>query len=233
MPGDKRRTVGDLDPAPPLDVKRVLIVDDHELLRVGLRLLINTQQDLKVCAEAADEAEGRKLFRQLHPHVVVVDLKLREGNGLDLIRLIKKQRPATQVLVCSMHDEKVYGERVLRAGASGYVNKQSAASNIVQAIRDVLNGKLIFGEDVIRRVMQRARAEHGAVEVSPIDTLSDRELEVFRLLGQGLPTRQIARILHLSSSTVDTYRERLKTKLGFENGTELIHHATEWVLENE
>jgi DNA-binding NarL/FixJ family response regulator len=96
-----------------------------------------------------------------------------------------------------------------------------------------LDGKLIFGEDVIRRVMQRARAEHGAVEVSPIDTLSDRELEVFRLLGQGLPTRQIARLLHLSSSTVDTYRERLKSKLGFENGTELIHHATEWVLEND
>lgn len=233
MPSGKKTSDGGNRDVPSAGRKRVLIVDDHELLRVGLRLLINNQQDLEVCGEAADEAEGRRLFRQTEPDAVVVDLKLREGNGLDLVRLIKKQRPSTQVLVCSMMDEKVYGERVLRAGASGYVGKQEAAAKIVQALRDILEGKLIFGQDVIRRVMQRARAEHGVVEVSPIDTLSDRELEVFRLLGQGLPTRQIARLLHLSSSTVDTYRERLKTKLGFENGTELIHHATEWVLEND
>lgn len=212
---------------------RVLIVDDHELLRVGLRLLINDRADLTVCGEAEGEAEGRRLFEELAPDLVVVDLKLREGNGLDLVRFMKKARPTTQLLVCSMQEERVYGERVLRAGASGFVSKQTSAAEIVQALRDVLDGKLIFSEEVTRRVLQRARSAPADIHVSPIDTLSDRELEVFRLIGQGLPTRQIAEVLHLSSSTIDTYRERLKTKLGFENGAELVHHATEWVLANE
>lgn len=217
----------------PTTVRDVLIVDDHELLRAGLRMVLSTESDLRVCGEASDLAEAKRLFRQFNPDVILVDLKLRDGNGIDLIKHVKTQRPGTRVLVCSMHDEKLYGERVLRAGANGYVNKQDAASVIVRAIRHVLSGKLFFGEELINRVMLRAMGDGEAVKHSPVDTLSDRELEVFRLLGQGLTTREIAKQLHLSPSTVDTYRERLKLKLSVKTGAELVHRATQWTLENE
>lgn len=212
---------------------RVLLVEDHELLRVGLRQVLSRDPELHVCGEAADIAEAKQLLRQVPADVLLLDLKLRDGNGLDLIKYVKRKYPTVRVLVCSMHDEKFYGERVLRAGASGYINKQDAAAAIVEAIRQVLNGKLFFSEELITRVMHRAMRDGAPVEASPVDLLSDRELEVFRLIGQGLPSREIAKQLHLSPSTVDTYRERLKTKLDVKTGTELTHQATQWVLENE
>jgi DNA-binding NarL/FixJ family response regulator len=229
----KRRVAENQRELFPATSKRIMIVDDHELLRSGLRLLLDKESDFEVCGEAADVAEAKRLFRRLRPDVLLVDLKLRESSGLDLIKHVKEQIPTTRVLVCSMHDEKIYGERVLRAGASGYVNKYDAASIIVPAIRQVLNGKLFFGEELINRVMMRAMGESDSVAKSPVDLLSDRELEVFRMIGAGLSTRDIAKQLHLSPSTVDTYRERLKSKLTLKTAAELIHQATQWVMENE
>lgn len=216
----------------PTKTWRVFVVDDHELLRQGLRMLINAEPDLTVVGEATNEIEARKGLRECYPEIVIVDLKLRDGSGLDLIKQIKKQNPESKIIVCTMHDEKIYGERVLRAGASGYVNKHDSACTIITAIREVLAGKLFFGEEFVNRVMRRAMADPATMEQSPFDLLSDRELEVFRMVGQGLPTREIARQLHLSSSTVDTYRERLKAKLCLKSGAELVRQATQWVLEN-
>ena len=233
MAAKKRYVAADQKELFPTGIRQVLIVDDHELLRNGLRLLFANEADFNVCGEAADLETARKLFRRLRPDIIVVDLKLPDGSGLDLIRIVKEIRPLTRVLVCSMHDEKVYGERVLRAGASGYVNKQDAATEILSAVRRVLAGKLYFSDELVTRVMMRVTSDNGMVEQSPIDKLSDRELEVFRLFGQGLTTREIAKRMHLSTSTVDTYRERLKTKLGLKTGVELIHRATQWSLEND
>jgi DNA-binding NarL/FixJ family response regulator len=227
----KRSTNAQPGPIPAVRT-HVLIVDDHELLRQGLRMLLNNEPDMKVIGEAVDEADAKQAIRQLNPDVVIVDLKLRTGSGLDLIKVIRKQLPMVRILVCTMHDEKIYGERVLRAGANGFVNKHDSADTIVRAIREVQAGKLFFGEEFVNRVMRRAMADPNAVEKSPVEMLSDREFEVFRMVGQGLPTREIAKQLHLSSSTVDTYRERLKAKLCLKSGTELVRHATQWVLEN-
>lgn len=211
---------------------RVLLVDDHELLRQGMRLMIGNEPDLEVCGEAVDEAEAMRLVHDAHPNLAIVDIGLKAGNGLDLIKRIKAYDPSVRIIVSSMHEERLYGERALRAGAEGYVNKQEAARTIIRAIRNVLQGKMYFSEDFTNRVLQRARDGGKMLGISPIETLSDRELEVFRFIGQGLTTREIADKLHVTSSTVDTYRERLKTKLDLKRGAELVREATQWVLEH-
>jgi DNA-binding NarL/FixJ family response regulator len=216
----------------PSHATRVLIVDDHELLRQGMRLMIGNEPDLEICGEAEDEAEAMRQVGESRPDLAIVDIGLKSGNGLDLIKRIKAHDPSVRVIVSSMHDERLYGERALRAGAEGYVNKQDPARTIIYAIRHVLEGKMYFSEEFTNRVLQRARGGDEAFQDSPIDVLSDRELEVFRLVGQGLTSREIANKLHVSSSTVDTYRERLKTKLNLKGGAELVHQATQWVLEN-
>jgi DNA-binding NarL/FixJ family response regulator len=188
---------------------------------------------LEVCGEAVDEAGARNQIRQLNPDVVVVDLMLRSGSGLDLIKWIKEHRPETKVIVSTMHEEKVYGERALQAGANGYVNKQDPARAILAAIQHVLDGGLFFSDGFTSRLLRRAAGHPGATEASPLVGLSDRELEVFRLIGRGLTSHEIAGQLHVSRSTVDTYRERLKTKLELGSGAELTHLAMRWVLENE
>lgn len=211
----------------------ILLVDDHELLRRGLRTALEEDASLEVCGEAGDLTSARKLIRKLRPDVVIVDLKLGSESGLDLIKFIKNSKRSTRVLVCSMHEESQFGQRVLQAGGNGYVSKNSPITIVIEAIHRILGGKLYFSEEFVNRMLLRAMAEGESMPVSPIDQLSDRELEVFRLLGQGRTTRDIAQQLHLSASTIDTYRERLKTKLGLSTGVELIHRATQWVLENE
>jgi DNA-binding NarL/FixJ family response regulator len=210
---------------------RVLIVDDHELLRDGLRMMLSNRPDLETCGEAAEEGEAVRLIRELHPDLIVVDIALKSGNGIDLIKQIKAYDPATRVIVYSMYDEHLYGERALRAGANGYVNKQDPASAILDAICRVLDRKMYFSEGLIERVLHRTQ-DGEDVQQSPIESLSDRELEVFRLLGQGATTREIAENLGLSTNTVNTYRERLKLKLDLKSAAELMHRATAWVLEN-
>lgn len=212
---------------------RVLIVDDHPAVREALTLRISRQPDLEVCGEAADTSEALCLVLEVKPDVAVVDISLRSGNGIDLIKRIKDRNDHVRILVWSMHCESLYAERALRNGALGYITKDQATDRIVEAIRRVLAGKVWLSEAMTERLLQRS-VGGGPPEVtrSPLDALADRELEVFRLIGQGVKTAQIAERLHLSVKTVETYRDRIRQKLDLDDGTQLAHYATQWVLEN-
>jgi len=211
---------------------RILLVDDHALMRRGLSALIGDQPDLEVCGEAADAVEGMARLGTLKPDLMVVDISLKTGHGLDLIRQVRGRDERVKVLVLSMHDEKLFAERVLRAGAMGYVNKEEAPGKVIDAIRQVLSGKVSLSPAMTERLLQRA-AGSGETNVRlPSECLSDRELTVFQMIGQGLPTREIAARLHLSIKTVETYREHIKAKLGLKNSAELSRHAAQWVIEN-
>lgn len=211
---------------------RILIVDDHELLRQGLHELIASKPDLEVCGEATDEAGAIKQFHELQPDLMIVDISLKEGDGIDLIKRIHAESPAVRMLVLSMHDESLYAQRVLRAGASGYVSKQAPSGTILDAIRCVLDGKLYFSPQLAQRLLQRAASGRIQESESLVETLSDRELEIFEQIGRGLQTRQIAATLKLSPKTVHSYRERLKQKLNITTGGELTHQAVRWVLKD-
>jgi DNA-binding NarL/FixJ family response regulator len=211
---------------------RVFIVDDHELYRYGLRMLIDNEQDLTICGEAANEADATRQLGHVAPDVVVVDLSLGSGTGLDIIKWVKKNLPSARTVVSTMHDEKVYGERVFRAGASGYVNKQDPAHTILEVIRRVREGQVVFSEQMTQRMLRQAVGKTRP-KTSLVETLSDRELEIFRLLGQGMKSSAIGKKLDLSPSTIDTYRERMKTKLGLKTGSELTYRATQWMLQSQ
>jgi DNA-binding NarL/FixJ family response regulator len=208
----------------------ILIVDDHEVLRDGMRLMIEHQPDLAVCGEASDETTAIRQFRSLRPDLVVVDLSLRAGNGIELIKRIKAIEPGARVVVYSMHDERIYAERALRAGAMAYVTKQKPAHDMLKAIRRVLAGKMHFSDEMMQRLLERAAGQESLTPSTPVESLSDRELEVFEMIGRGLTTKAIAEQLHLSPRTVDTYRERLKNKLGLANAAELHHRAAQWAI---
>jgi DNA-binding NarL/FixJ family response regulator len=209
----------------------VLIVDDHPALREALALRIGRQHDLAVCGEAADVAEALRLVADARPDVAVIDISLKSGNGLDLIKRIRDGHPDVRMLVWSMHGESLYAERALRAGALGYINKDQATDTIVGAIRRVLGGKVFLSESMAERLLHRAVGGE-AVPCSPLDALADRELEVFRLIGEGVRTGEIAERLHLSVKTVETYRDRIRQKLDLSDGAELARYAFQWVLEN-
>jgi DNA-binding NarL/FixJ family response regulator len=212
---------------------RVLIVDDHPAVREALALRIGRQSDMEVCGEAADMSEALRLIGGTEPDVAVVDISLRTGNGLDLIKRIKDRNGHVRILVWSVHSESLYAERALRAGAQGYLNKDQATDQIVEAIRRVLAGKVWLSEAMAERMLQRAvGGTPEEVTRSPLDALADRELEVFRLIGEGVKTADIAERLHLSVKTVETYRDRIRQKLDLSDGTTLAHYATRWVLEN-
>jgi len=208
---------------------RLLIVDDHALLRDGMRLMIDSEPDLEVCSEAADETEAVQQFRQLRPDLVIVDITLTTGDGIELIKRIKAHDPEARIIVSSMHDERIYGERALRAGAVGYVSKQDPGGTLLVAIRHVLDGGRYFGEQLTQRLLRRAATKEDFAKTSPVDQLADRELEAFGLIGRGLSTRDIAARMHISPKTVDRYREHIKRKLNLTTSSELIHHATLWV----
>ncbi len=212
---------------------RVLIVDDHPAVREALALRIGRQPDLEVCGEAGDIGEALRLLADTRPEVAVVDITLKRGNGIDLIKRIKDRDERVRILVWSMHSEALYAERALRAGALGYVNKDQATDRIVEAIRRVLEGKVYLSDGMTERLLQRTVGGAGEkVTRSPLDVLADRELEVFRLIGEGVKTADIAERLHLSVKTVETYRDRIRQKLDLSDGTKLSHYATQWVLEN-
>jgi DNA-binding NarL/FixJ family response regulator len=211
----------------------VLIVDDHPAVREALGLRIGRQPDLEICGEAADMGEALRLLADTNPDVAVVDISLKTGNGLDLIKRIKDRNDHVRILVWSMHGEALYAERALRAGALGYVNKDQATDRIVEAIRRVLAGKVWLSEATAERLLHRAvGTAREEVTRSPVQALADRELEVFRLIGEGVRTSEIAERLHLSVKTVETYRGRIRRKLDLSDGTKLAHYATQWVLEN-
>lgn len=208
---------------------KILIVDDHPVLRLGLSALIESEPDLAVCGEADTQAGALDAIRELQPDLVVVDLALRGSDGLDLVKDMHTQHPAIPALVLSMHDEAVYAERALRAGARGYVTKQQLDGTVLAAIRRVLDGKLYMSETLQARFAARFVERQAPSDSSPLGDLSDRELQVFRLIGQGVTTRRIANALHLSVKTIETHREHIKHKLTIESGAALVHFATTWV----
>ncbi|MEX0741697.1 MAG: response regulator transcription factor [Phycisphaeraceae bacterium] len=211
---------------------RVLIVDDHPIVRHGLAQLIDGASSLEVCGQVANASEALDAIRQMKPHVAVIDISLEGGNGLELIKQVKAEGCTTKMLVSSMHDELLYAERALRAGAMGYINKAEGTERIIEAIQQILDGRIYLSGPMTERVLHRMMRNDGKLGESPIDTLSDRELEVFEMIGQGQTTKEIAKKLHLSPKTIETHREHIKTKLNLSNNNELVRHAVQWVLEH-
>jgi DNA-binding NarL/FixJ family response regulator len=211
---------------------RILIVDDHPVVREGLALQLATQPDLQVVGEAEDIPQALQQAAATRPDLVIVDITLRSGNGLDLIRRLRARDEAVKLLVWSMHPENLYAERAIRAGAQGYLHKGQATSKLLEAIRTVLAGRVFISGDMTDLLLRRVvGAGHG--DLSPIERLSDRELEAFKLMGEGLTTDRIAARMFVSPKTVETYRARIKEKLGLSNVTELVQRATQWVMENQ
>ncbi len=209
---------------------RVLLVDDHPILRKGLAQMINQEADLMVCGEAEEAGSAFEAVGTLQPDVAVVDISLKTGNGIELVKNIKARYPDLPVLVLSMHDESLYAERAIRAGSLGYIMKEEATEQVLVAIRRVLKGEIFLSEKMKSRMLQQlTTGGRNKVVTSPIENLTDRELEVFRLIGEGRSTRQIAAELHLSVRTVEAYREYIKSKLNLRNATELVQHAFHWV----
>ncbi len=211
---------------------KVLIVDDHPIFRHGLRDLIEEQPDLTVCGEAAEAGEALQLLKTAKPDVAVVDLSLKGGHGLELIEQIGERDDRVLMLVCSVQAESHFAERALRAGAMGYVNKQEAAEKLIEALRQILRGEIYVSGPMAKRLL------HGLVggrrsPQNPVDTLTNREIEIFQMIGQGLTTKQIARQLHLSHKTIEAHREKIKTKLGLANSVQLSHCAFQWMRDQE
>jgi len=220
------------DANPPVNRKpktRVLLVDDHPILRAGLRKLIDHEPDMMVCGEAEEEPTAFELAGTVQPDVAVIDISLKGSNGIELIKNLKARYPDLPTLVLSMHDESLYAERALRAGSRGYIMKEEAIEQVLVAIRRALAGEIFLSDRMKSKMIQQMASGRGKVVASPIEQLTDRELEVFRLIGEGCSTRQIAGQLHLSIRTVEAYREYIKAKLGLKNATELVQHAFHWV----
>jgi DNA-binding NarL/FixJ family response regulator len=214
---------------PATNRTRVLIVDDHPMTRAGLVHLINHQPDLVVCAEAENAADALDAVEVLEPDLVLADITLPGKSGLELIKDIKAIRPGLPTLVISMHDESLYAERVLRAGARGYITKHEGGEKLMQAIRHVLSGQIYVSEKMSAHILETFSGGQAAPERSLIGRLSDREFEVFELLGEGISAREIAGRLHLSAKTVDAYRANIKSKLVIKTTSELISYAARWI----
>ncbi|MHC4912589.1 MAG: response regulator [Planctomycetota bacterium] len=212
---------------------RIIIVDDHPIIRKGLSELINHEDDLVVCCQAEDAHEAMELINTSEPDIAVVDISLKETSGIELIKDLRTQCPNLPVLALSMHDESLYAERALRAGAKGYIMKAEATEKVITAIRKVLTGELYVSDRMAAKMVRKLVGSGPAIGATPVDRLSDRELEVFLLIGQGRGTRQIADKLHLSIKTIETYRAHMKEKLNLENAAELLQYAIRWVNSQE
>ena len=208
---------------------RIYVVDDHPVVRSGLAELINQETDMLVCGEAESAEEALRDIPAKSPHLAIVDLTLKEASGLELIKALKARHPELPTLVLSMHDESVFAERAMRAGARGFLMKNSMMDQIQVAIRLVLKGQVYLSPAMTQRMVEvvaggRKRGEH-----SPLERLSDRELEVFELIGRGLGTSEIARRLHLSVKTIDTHRASIRDKMGLKDAKQIVHHADQWI----
>jgi DNA-binding NarL/FixJ family response regulator len=210
--------------------RTVFIVDDHPLLRQGLALLINRENDLTVCGEAEEAQAAMRAISQYQPDILIVDISLNGPDGLDLLKNIRNSYPSLPVLILSMHDEATYAERALRARANGYIMKQEATEKVLVAVRRILNGEVYLSDRIANKMLQQYIGGASTALQSRLNALSDRELEVFRSIGEGRSTRQIADELHLSVKTVETYQAHLKEKLALRSGRELIQHAIQWKL---
>ena len=216
----------------PADVEtRVLIVDDHPFMRRGLAQTINDQPGLEVCGEAGSIAEALQIMETCRPHLAVVDISLGDESGIELVQTIRAKWPEIKILVSSMHDETLFAERALRAGALGYVNKGEPPNIFVAALQRVNAGQIYLSGRMTNRLLDQVVTDKAEVSRSPIETLSNREIEVFEMIGKGMATKQIAAKLGLSPKTIETYREHIKQKFNLKNSTELTRNAVQWVLE--
>jgi DNA-binding NarL/FixJ family response regulator len=215
----------------PSSPSRILIVDDHPLFREGLRQLIEREPDLSVCGEAKDAAEAIRLVDESKPDLVIVDISLGNTSGIDLVKSLKANDAELPLLVLSMHDESLYAERSLRAGAMGYLMKHEPPKTVKAAIHRVLGGEMYLSEKMSSSMITKLMRGGGESKESAVNGLSDRELEVFRLLGQGKGTRQIAQELNLTIPTINSFRARIKEKLQVKNSSELLLRAIHWVQE--
>jgi DNA-binding NarL/FixJ family response regulator len=211
---------------------KILIVDDHSSVRDGLSLRISLNTDLTVCGEADSEEEAFKLVKQLEPDLVLIDISLKSGNGIDLIKRIRAHHPKTKMLVISGFQESLYAERSCRAGAMGYLNKQESSAKLIEAIRTVLSGERFLSPALARRLINQSLGARDITK-SPIENLTNRELEIFRMIGEGLTSGAIAERLFISPYTIDTHRENIKRKLDISNAGELTRAAVQWILQHE
>lgn len=207
---------------------RVLIVDDHPIVRQGLRRLIEQEDDLSVCGEAETTREAKAAIRELKPDVVIVDISLKQGDGIELVKDARAHYPALPLLVLSMHDESIYAERMLSAGANGYIMKQAASDQFLVALRRVLEGGIYVSEVVGNSMIQKFASGGAYISANPIDRLSNRELQILHMIGRGLSTRQAAEALNLSVKTVESHRQRIKRKLNLSTGSQLVQYAVNW-----
>jgi DNA-binding NarL/FixJ family response regulator len=220
--------------APPDSKKsRVVIVEDHPMFRERLAHLINKEEDMIVCGEADNVLDGLALIQRAKPSLAIVDITLRGSGGLDLLKDIRAHEIELPVLVLSMHDESLYAERALRAGAKGYITKHEASAKVMVAIRSVLGGEIYLDPQIMARILRRIVGGEEVAVARPIDRLTDRELAVFELIGEGRTTREIGGRLHVGLTTVDTYRARIKEKLNLENAAQLHAEASRWIQERE
>lgn len=208
----------------------VVLVDDHPIVRQGLAQLIMQEPDLRVCGEAEDEATARRLVAQMLPQLVIVDLSLKSGDGFALIKNLRADHPAIPVLVLSMHDEIHYIERALRAGALGYLTKQEASTKILPAIRQVLRGEIFLSDHVSPTLVKRLLSGEAGEDEPIVARLSNRELQVLRMIGEGLGTQEIADRLNLSVKTIETYQAHIKDKLELRDSRKLVQFAIRWIL---
>jgi len=209
---------------------RVLLVDDHPIVRQGLALLIDREADLSVCGEADGAHSAFHAIETLRPDIVVLDISLNGPDGLEVLKEIRVKTGSLPVLILSMHDESIYAERAMRAGAKGYIMKQEATEKVLVAIRRILQGDVYLSDRLTTTMLQQYVRGGAATKSSPLLNLTDRELEVFRLIGEGHGTRQIADELHLSVKTIESYQAHIKEKLALRNARELVQHAIEWTV---
>lgn len=213
--------------------KRILVVDDHPVFRHGIASLINNEPDLTVCGEAANSPSALDAMRRLKPDAALIDISMPGANGIELIKLMKAEQPRLPLLILSIHDESLYALRALRAGALGYVMKAEALDYVLTALRKVLNGDVYVSPRFSERLIFKAVHSLDGGMGSPVDKLSDRELEVLQLLGRGFGTREVAAELNLSIKTVETHRAHIKEKLGFKDAGEMVRFAIDWVSQSQ
>jgi DNA-binding NarL/FixJ family response regulator len=212
---------------------RILIVDDHPIVRCGYEQLLGNQSDMEVCGTAETEKEALQAAIDCNPDLAIVDISLKDSSGLELIKHFQKSHSNLKLLVISAHDENVYAERVLQAGALGYINKQEATELLVTAVRQVINGEVFVSQQIAKRLLMRrvGKKDENTQCSGPVDLLSDREIQVFEMIGTGNSSKQIAAKLHLSVKTIERYKENIKRNLMIKNSTELVQRATQWILE--
>jgi DNA-binding NarL/FixJ family response regulator len=214
-------------------VRRVLIVDDHPIVRQGLRRIMENEEDLVVCGEAETARDARTAIKELNPDVMIADISLKQSDGIELVRDVRAHYPQLPILVLSMHDETIYAERMLSAGANGYIMKQAASEQFLVSLRRVLDGGIYVSEAVGNNMIQKFAAGGSYISANPIDRLSNRELQILHMIGKGMSTRETAESLNLSIKTVESHRQRIKRKLNLSTGTQLVQYAVNWFTGRE